>query len=149
VTPVLDVELIRSLRLAAGLSRRALADRLGASQTVIRGLKEGADHGSHPLDFLVQLAAALGTTPRALLLHEAGGDEASADDIKLEAALMNVGKEVRREAIARAFGWKLDRVTAAADRLGRRLTATGLMLQVHPGGRYAIRPRADVLKRFA
>jgi hypothetical protein len=68
-----------------------------------------------------------------------------ADDVKLEAALAITGTELRRPAIAKAFGWDLDRVTTAATALARRLEGTGLMLQTHEGGRYAIRPRTEVL----
>jgi transcriptional regulator with XRE-family HTH domain len=145
VTPILDIELIKNLRLSARLSRRALADRLGVSQTVVRTLETGADHGAYPLDFLVRLASELGSTPGALVQGRSSERQVEADDVKLEAALAIGGRELRRPAIAKAFGWDLDRVTAAADALGRRLGGTGLMLQTHFGGRYAIRPRAEVL----
>jgi len=145
VTPILDIELIKNLRLSARLSRRALADRLGVSQTVLRSLETGADHGTYPLDFLVRLASELGTTPGALVQGRSSERQVDADDVKLEAALAIAGKELRRAAIAKAFGWDLDRVTAAAEALGRRLDGTGLMLQTHFGGRCAIRPRAEML----
>jgi transcriptional regulator with XRE-family HTH domain len=145
VTPILDIELIKNLRLSARLSRRALADRLGVSQTVVRSLETGADHGAYPLDFLVRLASELGSTPGALVQGRSSERQVEADDVKVEAALAIAGKELRRPAIAKAFGWDLDRVTAAVDALGRRLEGTGLMLQTHFGGRYAIRPRAEML----
>jgi transcriptional regulator with XRE-family HTH domain len=145
VSAIIDLELIKTLRLSGRLSQRALADRLGVSQTVVRSLETGADHGAHPLHFLVRLATALGTTPGALLQGRSSERQVDTDDVKLEAALAIAGRELRRPAIAKAFGWDLDRVTAAADAFGRRLEGTGLMLQTHEGGRYAIRPRTEVL----
>jgi len=67
------------------------------------------------------------------------------DDVKSEAGLVMARKVLRRPVIAAAFGWTLEQVKATADALAGRLGGTGLMLQIDPRGRYAIRPRLEVL----
>jgi transcriptional regulator with XRE-family HTH domain len=142
---ILDVALIKTLRMSNKLSLRAIADRLGVSVSVVRCLEEGANHRSHPLDFLVRLADVLGTTPGELLLTRSSDRSVGADDAKLEAALALAAKRVRCSTISRTFGWDLDRVKAAAGALSQRLDGTGLTLAVTAGGLYALRPRTEML----
>jgi transcriptional regulator with XRE-family HTH domain len=65
-------ERIRAARLAAGLTQKQLAARLGTHQSVVAGWERGLAPRAHRLP---QIAAALGVTVAALVCDQS--DEAS------------------------------------------------------------------------
>lgn len=148
--PILDQPYIARRRIKCGLSRRALARRLGVSTSTIVTLETKRELGGFSLRFVVRLAEVLGTTPARLLRPEQGPTSVigQADDVKLEAALVRAGRSMHRDDLARGFGWSPERVIRGLEALGRRLEGTGQCLSPTSWGWFLLRERGDVWSDF-
>ena len=67
MTALLNSELLRQARLAAGITERGLARQLGTSPLRIRRLEAGIGHETLTLGLLVELSAAIAVAPGELL----------------------------------------------------------------------------------
>jgi transcriptional regulator with XRE-family HTH domain len=146
---LLNVRLIRERCLALGLSRRELGARICVSDVVVRGIFQERNHAELTLSLVEKLASELGVEPTDLLQAETPeipqvAPDAALDSVKVEAALMEAGRLVRVEALARGFQWKLARIRQALDELDDKLTGTGLRLRYSNGG-VTIQPRPTIL----
>lgn len=141
MTPAtLNAELIRARRIELGMSRRALARRLAVSMTVVRRLEEGTGDHSISLRLLVNLAERLGCRLTDLFIEttEPSPVLSTADDVKVEAILVDAGQAVFRDDIARGLGWDIDRTVAAITHLDARLRGTGQQLHSYRVGWWRI-----------
>lgn len=144
---LLDVSLLNELRIRAGLSRRALRNRLGMSAGKWRAVVTGRNHESLTVGFLFELAAALGTHPAALIAGGRDGIlEVTDDAAKLEAALLAAGKFVHADALCLALDWELPRFIQASKSLRARVDGTGAVLVTARTG-LALQPRVEVLSQ--
>jgi transcriptional regulator with XRE-family HTH domain len=144
----IDSRFIALRRFELGISRRYVAKQVAVSVSVIRRLESmPSDHGVSTR-LLAQLADVLSVDIRQLFageLEEITG--ALADDIKVEACLVRVGKMVNRDDLARGLAWKLPRVTAALEALEQRLEGTGQRLNQGRFGWYGLVPAGEALTR--
>lgn len=130
---------IEQRRIAVGLTRAQLADRLSATVEVWRvQLWQDSDHDDLPLGILEELCHALDLHPAELFHPPArAGDRVPAlsppvgtDDAIVEAALaglINVNPPpISRARLAEALDWSLDRLEMALARMEVRLEAGGV-----------------------
>ena len=89
---------IRAIRLRAGLSQQALADRLGVSKVTVSSLEVGRMQLS--LDYMKRVASVFGVTPVDLLNEDEQNAMLAADEMELLRAYRAAG-EVQRELIHR------------------------------------------------
>jgi transcriptional regulator with XRE-family HTH domain len=148
---LLDALLLRTRRLELGVSGRDLSRQIGCTPTLLTALENGTNHDELTLGLVLRLHRELGLdAPPALRLAEQqperGEDGHDADPARelaapaaagrpddaaaLGAALGEVGVLMHRDLTARALGWDLDRLAAAAGTLGDRLPGTGLRLHL-------------------
>ena len=125
---LINVETFSRLRVREGLSRKALGQSAGVSETVIHGIERGRNHASVTLDMLRHLADALGTTVSELTRTSYSKVAPAPDDAALEAALAALNRPIRAHDVALALGWSLQQTRVAAAALGERLTGTGQSL---------------------
>lgn len=131
---VLDGALVRVLRLAAGMSERDLAGKVGFSTTTLVSVESGLGQTARvaesvSINQMRLLAEALGVPVAALVLPEPQAAPAAPDDAKaLGALLMHADRLISPEDLADALGWTLDRVHAAAADLRPALAAVGMTI---------------------
>ena len=70
---------VRAARLAAGMSQKTLADRVGLTRTSVTNLELGQQHV--PLHMLLLLARAVGAAPLDLLPEDVGTAEVVAPEL--------------------------------------------------------------------
>lgn len=116
------------LRIQAGLARRTLANQIGVSETVIRGIEDGHNHETLTLALVLRLATALGTTPPRLQTPDQTIQPPTDDDVIVESALATLARSVPAHDLATALDWTLERTVAALKALQRRLHGTGQAL---------------------
>jgi transcriptional regulator with XRE-family HTH domain len=145
----LNGALVHTRRVAAGLSARALADRVGVHTDVIWAIEEGDARRLEQLSVvtLVSLADSLDLHPGQLFVDADVPPPVPPmpDDVMLEAALLELGTSVTCEDLASAFGWPLARIDRALAALRQRLASSGVRL--HPIGlnRYLLAPNRRAL----
>ncbi len=125
---LLEARRIRSLRLRAGLSRRAIAPQLALSQTAVRSIEQGRNHDDLTLRHVRKLAQALGVESHELLAPPPSRRTGTEDSAVIIAALQHAARPLRREQLCEALKWPLSRVVAALDSAQRQLRGTGLNL---------------------
>lgn len=140
---LLNAALIRERRLELGLSERRLAALMGpsVSQTIIRSLEAGTNHGDLTLGDLNRLAdllslnlADLLTTPeeqKASSAGDAAGPESLTDLLdcavpKVSAVLFEIGRLTPLGAVSSTTGLTLDELAVVLDGLDTRLAPVGL-----------------------
>ena len=158
--------LVEQRRIAAGISRAELADRVGTGTVTgpVR-LWRDAEHHDITLGVLERLCAVLDLHPVELFTPPprreqrpmpAAPAEVAGDDVVVEAALLTLAVHARRvaavgrAALAAALGWTLPRLGDALARLGERLDGTGVRVDVDVvaaghGPVHGLRPRDGVL----
>jgi len=141
--------LLSEYRLARGLSTAQVAERVGISRNAAAQL-DRHDGAWRALNFeqLTSLAATygvdLGDLIHRLTSRRPGYPLSSDDATKLEAALSHAG-QVRRDDIAIALGWTLERTEAAFSTLADKLRTRGQAL-ARPGPEtYRLITRPDIL----
>jgi hypothetical protein len=127
-------------------SDHALARQLGITDKTVQRLRDGRNHADMTLRMLGRIGDIIGAdlVVTAAPTDELATDEATPDDVMLEAALLHRRDAIPLSALARILGWRMTRALAAADRLQRRLAGTGARLRRNRHG-LAIEPRAGVL----
>lgn len=144
---MLDCALMTERRLAHGLSQVALAQRLGITTTVIAGLERGTNAHNINLGLLSRIAEELGLHPAELLTRPPPSPPpASADEVKIEAALALIGKKVHPVDLARGLEWPLQRVNDALRRLRTARADSGQIVH-YTGGRWGIAPQRSLLSK--
>jgi transcriptional regulator with XRE-family HTH domain len=142
-------QLITERRIAAGLTIRQLAERLGIDAWTLEQLERGIGRGGERVSVaeLTRICAALDLDPAQVIGMPVTGSAApaAADDRKVEAALIEHGAVVTRDDLAAALGWPLARLERALLALERRLKPTGLRLRRAGWNSYTLGPNLDVL----
>lgn len=148
-------------RIAAGLTRNQLADRIGATPPLgLQRLWHDSDHDSLPLGLLERLCEALDLHPVELFATSATHDarppapaEMASDDAVVEAALAILASgvdeadgAVSRGRLAEALAWPLARLDAALATLDDRLAVAGVRIDADGrGGLRGLQPRGGLL----
>lgn len=150
----LDWGLIEQRRVAAGLTRAELAERLGRAGGNSAYWWPSRAVLTHDYDHLTlvdldRLCAALDlhpaelfTTPTRKVQRQRTPPSRAAqarDDAVLEAAFTTLADPVGHGALADALGWPLDRLREALDTLEQRLGDTGMRVDHDPGPPAVIR----------
>jgi DNA-binding Xre family transcriptional regulator len=156
-------KLVEQRRIAAGLTRAELAERLGRNGTTTDYLWPSRawhdeDHDDIRLEVLERLCEALDLHPDELFTAPTRAAQprrmpappaaSASDDAVLEAALTTLTDPVGHGGVADALGWPLDRLGAALAVLDERLADTGIRVD-HDSRPLAtirgLRPRAALL----
>ena len=145
----MNVRLITERRIAAGLTVRQLADQLGLNAAVLRRLEDNLPNDAEgawlSVATLSRICTALDLDVSELLGGEKLAPCQSADDIKLEAALVEHGGVLTRDDLALALGWPLTRLERALLALEQRLRPTGQRLRRVDWNSYTLRPSLRAL----
>jgi transcriptional regulator with XRE-family HTH domain len=138
--------LITERRVAAGLTIRQLAERLGVDARRLE-LLERALGDQVSVYLLERVCTALDLDPAEVLEPPAAAPPVTvaADDRKVEAALAEHGGVLTRDDLAAALGWPLARLERALLALARRLRPTGLRLRQVTWNSYTLSPNLGVL----
>lgn len=140
---MLDSGLLRRLRLERNLTERSLANAIGRSPSVVRQLEKGHGHEAQTLAVLWALSQVLGVRPAALLTDDPDV-ELHDDETHLEAALATLGIATSAAALARGFGWSLQRTVAGLTALRTHRQDSGIRVQ-HHAGKWRLLPARDVV----
>jgi transcriptional regulator with XRE-family HTH domain len=145
----MNVKLITERRIAAGLTVRQLADQLGLRAAVLRRLEDDfpndAEGARLSVATLSRICAGLDLDVSEVLGGEKPAACPAADDIKLEAALVEHGGVLSRDDLALALGWPLTRLERALLTLEQRLRPTGQRLRRVGWNSYTLRPSLRAL----
>ena len=140
-TPLLNGALIKERRLRLNMPTRELGRLSGLSGPTIQRIEAGESAPDLKLGELHRLASALGLELWEILdVATVTGRPETLDDARVEAVLVDAGRLVRREEIATALDWDLERVRHALTTLAERLDGTGQRLHLRAAGDVAIRP---------
>lgn len=143
----IDGAKIRRIRLACGLSERALANQLSTSTTVIRGIERGTNLSSMRLGSLWRLAEILELHPTELL-YTATPDAPvarSPDARTIEAALMVLARRATIHEIAAALDWDVSRARDALNDLTDVLAGTGSAVHIDGWAKVRLVPNTTLL----
>jgi transcriptional regulator with XRE-family HTH domain len=136
--------LITERRVAAGLTIRLLAERLGVDARSLEDLERAwGDRVS--VHLLERVCTALDLDPAEVLAPPSAAPPAATDDRKVEAALAEHGGVLTRDDLAAALGWPLARLERALLALAHQLRPTGLRLHRVTWNSYALSPNLGVL----
>lgn len=146
----MNVNLITERRIAAGLTIRQLAHQLGIEAADLRRLEDGFVRDPECTWLSVATLSRICTGLDLDLSDLLAGDrpapsEGAADDIKLEAVLVDHGGVLTRDDLALALGWPLTRLERALLALERRLRPTGQRLRRVGWNSYTLRPSLNAL----
>lgn len=141
----LDVESIRSRRIALNISSRVIAGDLGMAEAGYRRLESGLTDEHLTITQLGRLAAALELDPATLLratpkvVEVSPADSDSTPDDEELVALLGpllqiVGRAVSIAALAEVVGADTTAVTAALERLKAQLAPGGLVVSIGKPG---------------
>jgi transcriptional regulator with XRE-family HTH domain len=140
-TSLLNSQLLKERRLQLNLPTRELGRLSGMSGPTIQRIEAGESAPDLTLGDLHRLASALGLQLWEVLDARSTTERPETlDDVRVEALLANAGRLIRREEIATAFQWDLERVSNALTTLAARLDGTGQRLHVRTAGDVAIQP---------
>lgn len=151
-----NTRLIAERRAALNMSQRALIQAAAVSSRLIFAVDSDSDGqisapagASMTLADLWRLATALAVTPAELLTPDDSTRAGPpADDVAvLLAALMDGARAPlsRKDDIAQALGWSLERVDGAASQAAEHLPALGLMLHNNTALGLGVRTKHGVL----
>jgi len=149
-----NTQLIAERRRELNMSERTLIKLTGVTVRLVYSPNEtdaeSYSHGaSMTLAELSRLASALAVSPTELLMTERPAPAgAPADDVAvLMAALMDGARVTltRKDDLASALNWPLERVERAASQAAEHLPALGLTLHHSPADGVGLRPRHGIL----
>ncbi len=145
----MNVNLITERRIAAGLTIRQLADQLGIEAADLRRLEDVRVPDPEctwlSVATLSRICTGLDLDLSDLLAGDRPAPSEAADDIKLEAVLVEHGGILTRDDLALALGWPLTRLERALLALERRLRPTGQRLRRVGWNSYTLRPSLNAL----
>lgn len=139
--------LISERRAAAGLTIRQLADQLGIDAGTLANFERtfAYDACAVTVGLLRRMCQALDLEPAEVIDPPTTAPLESADDRKVEAALVEHGGVLTRDDLAAALSWPLARVEQALLSLEHRLKPTGLRLRRVGWNSYTLGPNLGVL----
>jgi transcriptional regulator with XRE-family HTH domain len=152
---MLDGELLRDRRIAAGLSIRAVADQTGIPAQTLRAFEARRQAADRQLTLasLERLTRLLDVDTGELFIRPARAATSDAaarsqftevgqgrdrDVVKLQAALLAHGGVLTRDDLADALGWDLQRLEHSLRALRNRLQPTGQRLRRAGWNSYAL-----------
>jgi transcriptional regulator with XRE-family HTH domain len=139
--------LISERRAAAGLTVRQLADQLGIDARTLADFERAFTHdaGAMTVGLLLRICQALDLELAEVIDPPTAAPQESADDRKVEAALVEHGGVLTRDDLAAALSWPLARLERALLSLEHRPKPTGLRLRRVGWNSYALGPNLGVL----